>query len=256
MSVIAILRQLTPVSRCPALRETAWVQYAEARRSKTMCRYWVLMILVLSLLDGTVSAQNNQQEKLDPSDESQGIQVGAGSTTDGRRYHSDYFDFTYSLPDGFVEKTEQYRSRVRAFPGLHPDPNTFILLVADERVEGGADPTRSIMVTVDRLSRYTMGPRAKDYTKGALEKEYIHDLVTKAWTDAGDDLLQEGQEVNVSGKKFFRADYKVNGHPMRGYRTEMITFQKGFALLWAFFAQSKAEVDSMASSMQRSIITK
>jgi hypothetical protein len=36
----------------------------------------------------------------------------------------------------------------------------------------------------------------------------------------------------------------------------MIKFQKGFALLWAFFAQSKAEVDSMASSMQRSIITK
>jgi hypothetical protein len=34
----------------------------------------------------------------------------------------------------------------------------------------------------------------------------------------------------------------------------MITFQKGYALLWQFFAQSKAEVDSMASSMQRSII--
>jgi hypothetical protein len=219
-----------------------------------VCRYWVLMVLVLSLLDGAVSAQGNQQEKLDPSDGSQETQVAAGSTTDGRRYHSDYFDFTYSLPDGLVERTEQYRSHIRALPGPHPDPNTFILLVADERVEGGADPIGSIIVTVDRLSRYTMGPRAKDYTKGAMEKEYIHDLVTKVWTDAGDDLLQEGQEVNVSGKKFFRADYKVNSHPMSGYRTEMITFQKGFALLWTFFAQSKAEVDSMASSMQRSII--
>jgi hypothetical protein len=73
-----------------------------------VCRYWVLMVLVLSLLDGAVSAQSNQQEKLDPLDGSQGIQVTAGLTTDGRRYHSDYFGFTYSLPDGLVDRTEQY----------------------------------------------------------------------------------------------------------------------------------------------------
>jgi hypothetical protein len=99
-----------------------------------------------------------------------------------------------------------------------------------------------------------MGPRAKDYTNGAMKKDYMHDLVTKAWTDAGDDLLQEGQEMNVSGKKFFRADYKVNSHSGSGYRTVVVTFQKGFAVLWQFCAQSKAEVDSMAVSMQRSII--
>jgi hypothetical protein len=78
------------------------------------------MVLVLSLLDGAISAQSNQQEKLDHSDGSQGIEVGAGSTTDGRRYHSDYFDFTYSLPDGFVEGTEWARSKIRALPGSHP----------------------------------------------------------------------------------------------------------------------------------------
>jgi hypothetical protein len=218
-----------------------------------MCRYWVLMVLVLSLLDGAVSAQSNQQENLDHSDGTQGIQVGAGSTTDGRRYHSDYFDFTYSLPDRLVEGTEWCRSKVRALPGAHPDPNTFILLFADEPAEGGSDSIASILVTVDKLSGYALNPQPRDYTKGAMEKEYMHDVVTKAWTDYGDDLLQEGQELNVSGKKFFRADYKVNSHSRSGYRTVMITFQKGFALLWQFSAQSKAEVDSMASSMQRSI---
>jgi len=179
--------------------------------------------------------------------------VGAGSTTDGRRYHSDYFDFTYSLPDRLVEGTEWCRSKVRALPGAHPDPNTFILLFADEPAEGGSDSIASILVTVDKLSGYALNPQPRDYTKGAMEKEYMHDVVTKAWTDYGDDLLQEGQELNVSGKKFFRADYKVNSHSRSGYRTVMITFQKGFALLWQFSAQSKAEVDSMASSMQRSI---
>jgi hypothetical protein len=217
-----------------------------------MCRYWVLIVFVLSLLDGAVSAQSNQQEN-PTSDGGQEIKVGAGSMTDGRRYHSDYFDLTYSLPDGFEERTEEYRSRIRALPGHH-DPTTFLLLVADERVEDGADPIGSIVVTVDRLIRYTLGSRPKDYTKGAMEEEYIHDLVTKSWTDAGDHLIEEGQEVSVSGKKFFRADYKVNNHSRIGYRTVMITFQKGFALLWQFSAQSKAEVDSMVSSMQRSII--
>jgi hypothetical protein len=72
-----------------------------------------------------------------------------------------------------------------------------------------------------------------------MEREYIHDLVTKAWTDAGDDLLQEVQVENVSGWKFFRADYMVNSHPTSGFRAVMITFQKGFAILWQFYAQSK-----------------
>ena len=217
------------------------------RRSKTVCRYWVLIVLVLSLLDHAVSAQSNQQEKLDHSDASQGKQVAAGSTTDGNRYQSDYFDFTYSLPDGLVEGTEQYRSGIRALPGAHPNPDTFILLHADERANGSADPIGGITIMVDRLSRYP---------KGATEKDYIHHLVTKAMTDKGDELLQEGEEVIVSGKKFFRADYKVNSHPMSGYQTVMLTFQKGFALSWTFFAQSKTEVDSMTSSVQRTLNAK
>jgi len=36
--------------------------------------------------------------------------VESGSM-DGRSYHSDYFNFTYSLPEGFTEGTERYRHR-------------------------------------------------------------------------------------------------------------------------------------------------
>jgi len=211
-----------------------------------MCRYWVLMVLVLSLLDGAVSAQSNQQEKLDHSDGSQGIQVGAGCMTDGNRYHSDYFDFTYSLPDGFVEGTEQYKSVIRALPGAHPDPDRFVLLHAEKRSNESADPVGGITVTVDALSRYP---------KGITEKDYIH-RVTKAMANEDDDLLREGEQADVSGWNFFRADYKMNGHPISGYLTVMLTFRKDFVLLWQFSALSKEEVDSITGSMQRRLITK
>lgn len=199
-----------------------------------MRRYLVLMMVLLSLLDHANSAQ------------SQGKQAAAGSTTDGSRYHSDYFDFTYSLPDGFVEGTEQYRSLIRALPGAHPDPDTFVLLSAGKRSNEGADPVDAITVTVDALSRYP---------KGITEKDYIH-RTTKSMAFKGDALLQEGEQADVSGWSFFRADYKMNGHPNSGYLTVMLTFRKDFALSWQFFALSKEEVDSIAGSMQRMLITK
>jgi hypothetical protein len=210
-----------------------------------MCRCWFLIVLALSLLDVAVSAQTNQQEKLDPSDGSQGIQVAAGSTTDGRKYHSDYFEFTYSLPDGFVEGTEQYRSRIRALPHHPPDPDKFVLLHAEKRANETADPVGQITVTVDALSRYP---------KGITEKDFIQ-RATKAMTSKGDAVLREGEEANVSGWSFFRADYKINGHPIT-YLTVMLTFKKDFALLLQFSAPSQEEVDSLTDSMQRRLITK
>jgi hypothetical protein len=203
------------------------------------------MVLVLSLLDVAVPAQTNQREKPNPSDGNQGIRVAAGSTTDGRKYHSDYFEFTYSLPDGFVEGTKQYRSRIRALPHHHPDPDGFVLLHAEKRSNETADPVGQITVTVDALSRYP---------KGITEKDFIQ-RATKAMTSEGDALLQEGEEADVSGWSFFRADYKMNGHPIT-YLTVMLTFKKDFALLWQFSALSQEEVDSLTDSMQRRLITK
>jgi len=77
----------------------------------------------------------------------------------------------------------------------------------------------------------------------------------KSMAFAGDDVLQEGKQVEVSGWSFFQADYKIN-HPNSGYLTVMVAFRKNFALLWQFSAQSKEEVDSITSSTPRKLITK
>jgi hypothetical protein len=190
---------------------------------------------------------NQQNNKSTHSDISRGKSVDAGFTTGGKSYHSDYFDFTYSLPDGFVEGTEQYRQGVLKLPNVHPNADTFILFHCDKRPTPSADPTAGITVMADRLSRYP---------KGATEKDYLHHFVTQSLKDNGDDLLQEGEEIDVSGKQFFRADYKINGHPMSGYQTVILTFQRGFALSWTFIARSKADVDSMLTSMDRTIVAK
>lgn len=210
-----------------------------------MCRYWVLVALGLFLLDGAISAQSNEQEKLDHSDGGQEIQVGAGRT-DGSRYHSDYFDFTYHLPDGFFEGTEQYKSRIRALPHHPPDPDKFVLLHAEKRSNESENPVGGITVTVDALARYP---------KGTTEKDFIH-RATEGITGAGGALLREGEQADISGWNFFRADYKTNGNPISGYLTVMLTFRKDFAILWQFSSPSKEEVDSIADSMQRGLITR
>jgi hypothetical protein len=106
------------------------------------------------------------------------------------------------------------------------------------------DPVGEITVTVDPLSRYN----------GITEKDFMH-RTAKSMTLAGDDVLQEGKQVEVSGWNFFWADYRIN-HPNSGYLTVMVAFQKDFALLWQFSAHSTEEVDAITSSMPLKLITK
>jgi hypothetical protein len=213
-----------------------------------VCRNLILLFLLLSLFPHASSAQSNQDGRFDHVDDGQGNQVTAGSVADGNRYHSDYFDFTYSLPDGFVDETEQFKSRIQALPGPgpHPDPGSFVLLHAEKRPNESAAPVGEITLTVDALSRYP---------KGITEKDFVHRTV-KAMADAGDAVLQEGEHLDVSGTNFFRADYKTNGNPISGYLTVMVTFRKDFALLWQFSAHSTKEVDAIISSMPRKLIAK
>jgi hypothetical protein len=209
--------------------------------------YHLATAFVLSAFVVALASQGNQPNMPANSGVSRGSTVNAGSTTGGKSYHSDYFDFTYSLPDGFVDGTEKYRERVLMLPGVHPNPDTFILFHGDERPAPSADPTAGVTVMADRLSQYP---------KGATEKDYLHHFVTRTVKDNGGDLIREGEEIDVSGQKFFRADYKVNGHPMSGYQTVMLTFQRGFALSWTFIAPTKAGIDAVVSSMEHTLVTK
>jgi len=210
-------------------------------------RFGVLVVLVLSVLD-PLSARINQQSAGHSDDR----QVAAGRMTKGTCYHSNHFNFTYRLPHRFIDRTEHLKNQFRALRNYHADTSTFILLYAAERSKENADPKDWILIQIDALSRYKFGPMAKNYT-GGTEKDYLHDQITKAYTSAGEDLLQEGTEVSVSGKNFFRAEY-IQHTPTSGYRTVMLTFRNGYALSWTFFAQSKAKADLMASSIQHLVI--
>jgi len=210
-------------------------------KSKTACRNLVLLFLLLSLLDHTSSEQSNQDGSFDHVNDTH---WNAGFMTDGNRYHSDYFDFTYSLPDDFVDETEQFKSRIRALSAGH-GRDWPVLLHAVKRPNESADSVSEITVTVDPLGRYT---------GGITEKDFMH-RTAQSMAYAGDDVLQEGKQVEVSGWTFFRADYKIN-HPNSGYLTVMVTFRKDCALLFQVGAHSKKEVDSITRLMPRKLITK
>jgi hypothetical protein len=114
------------------------------------------------------------------------------------------------LPDGFVAGTEQYRQGIETISGVHASADTFILLHAEQRLAPDADVNAALTVMADRLSRYP---------NRATEKDYLLYLVTHSLKGQGD-VLREGTEMDVSGHRFFRADYKINGH---GYQTVMLT---------------------------------
>lgn len=187
-----------------------------------------------------------QQDKTAHSEMSWKPRVESGSM-DGRSYHSDYFNFTYSLPDGFTEGTERYRQGILKQTGIPQSNDTFILFHADRQLTPSGEPTGGITIMADRMA---------GYPKGATEKDYLHHMVTQAMEKKGDNLLDEGNEVDVSGRKFFRADYRTNGHPLSGYQTVMLTFQKGFALSWSFSAPSKADVELVISSMKQTLLAR
>jgi hypothetical protein len=205
--------------------------------------YRLAVLVVLFAKVVALSQEGRQQNTTVQSGTSQRDTVDAGSTTDGNNYHSNYFNFTYHLPDGFVTGTEQYRQGIEELSGVHGSTDTFILLHAEQRLAPDAGVNAAITIMADRLSRYP---------KGATEKDYLRHLVTQSLKGQGD-ALREGTEIYVSGHGFFRADYKVNGH---GYQTVMLTFQRGFALSWTFMAASKPDLDGIVDSMVHTTVAK
>jgi len=220
------------------------LEYAEDPSGGGGVRSYRLAALVVLFAYGiALSHEGRQQNTTGQSGTSQRNTVDAGATTTGNNYHSDYFNFTYHLPDGFVAGTEQYRQSIEKLSGVHSSADTFILLHAEQQLAPDAGVNGALTIMADRLSRYP---------KGATEKDYLRHLVTQSLKGQGD-VLREGTEMTVSGQRFFRADYKVNGH---GYQTVMLTFQRGFALSWTFMAASKADLEGIVESMEHTMVAK
>jgi len=209
-----------------------------------MCRKSVLAFLLLSSIDAS-SGQSTQSGRLDEA-ASPWKQIAAVRMTRGGCYRSDYFNFTYCLPDHFVNRTEDFKNEYRALrQKYHADLSTSpILLHAQMPPEESAESGVEITITADTLSRYD----------GITQRGFMQ-RTAKSMTVAGDDVLEQGKEVEISGWTFLRADYKISQPKIR-YLTVMVAFRKDFALLWQISAHSKKEVDSIAGVMQRKLITR
>lgn len=189
------------------------------------CRFVVLIFLICPI----ALAQDNDGVATEPSI----VEPDTGGISHGI-YTNDFFGFSYPLPDGWYANTE-LRETARLPEG------SLLLLVADQHT--GRLLRNRLLVIADDESRYLRYHRAPNVS------DYVAKMVHAQIDKEGKALAQNAVAVEMSGKHFFRADYKEPSDIAILYKAFVCMDTKGYFLSWTFVADSQERLDLLVNSL-------
>jgi hypothetical protein len=144
----------------------------------------------------------------------------------GSEYTSDYFGFSYDLPEGLAAQDDFMQGRTDS------SKQAFVLLAAFGPAQGGR---KGVVIMADKAFG-----EAKD--AAAYLAKVTHD-----YAQGGDfEVLQDAREYMFGGRKFYRADYKKDAT----YQTAVFTVDKGYALGFNFAAPSSEDMELLVDSLR------
>jgi TonB family protein len=190
---------------------------------------WCRSVLLIFLICPIALAQDNDRAASQP-----GIaKPDTGSISHGI-YTNDFFGFSYPLPDGWYENIELRET-------AHLPEGSLLLFVADQHT-GRLLRNRLLVIADDesRYLRYHPAPNVRDYVA-----KMVHTQIDKE----GKRLAQGAVAVEMSGKYFFRADYKESSDIATLYKAFVCMDAKGYFLSWTFVADSQERLDLLVNSL-------
>jgi len=177
------------------------------------------------------------------------------STISGLRYHNNFFGFSYDIPQGFsAEDTDLTKKRDKGEtvrtepPGAPLTAQTVTVLgqvmLLNATPTGTANRARLAIPYVSIAAGLSVGSQ--------LSVESIRqdlEVGESARQAHGIHLLSGPVEVTISGRPFFRTDFKEGSDGAPIWKTFFRTIQGG-ELRVNFCASSKAELDQLVSTVE------
>jgi hypothetical protein len=149
----------------------------------------------------------------------------------GNVYSSDYFGFSYTIPEGMAIDPDIAEGQKDASGRA-----VVLLALVGESEEEDADPTSALIILADRAS---------DYDKLADGGDYLSKVANGIAQRQGFEVLQPGSELILAGRKFFRADYK-KGNILQ---SAVFTLVRGYAVGFNVAAPSETERNRLIESL-------
>lgn len=177
-------------------------------------------------------------------------------TISGHRYHNDFFGFSYDIPQGFsAEDTDVTKRRdkgetVRAEPPGAPLTAQTVkvlgpVMLLNATPNGTANRARlaipyvSIAVGLSVASQLSVESIRQTLEAGESGRQ-----------EHGIHLLSGPVEVTISGRPFFRTDFKESSDGASIWKTFFRTSIHGGELDVDFCASSKAELDQLLATVE------
>ena len=190
---------------------------------------WCRSVVLIFLICPIALAQDNDGVATQPTV----VKPDTGGISRGI-YTNDFFAFSYPLPDGWYANTELRET-------AHLPEGSLLLLVADQHT--GRLVRNRLLVIADDESRYLRhhpAPNVRDYVV-----KMVHAQIDKE----GKTLAPDAVAVEMSGKQFFRADYKEPSDIAILYKAFVCTDIKGYFLSWTFVGDSQERLDLLVNSL-------
>jgi hypothetical protein len=158
----------------------------------------------------------------------------AGEVREGV-YRNPAFRFTYKLPFGWVERTDQMRQDSAA-------PQSLLLLSAFERPpEAAGDAVNSaVLIAGESVSSYPGLKTAADYF-GPL---------TEVATSQGFKVANEPYEVELGARRLVRSDFSKELGKLTMHQASLVTRERGYLLSFTFIGNSEDEVEQLIAGLQ------
>jgi hypothetical protein len=139
-------------------------------------------------------------------------------------YTSDFFHFTYKLPEAF-EVDEAFLA------DLQDQSNTTFVLLAAQGPLSGEDRRDMVVIMADR----------EDVTAESYVEKISRDYAQKQAFE----ILKPPYPVTISGKPFYRADFRKEGT----YQSAVFTVLKGYAVGFNIAAPNEEAMNALIESL-------
>ncbi|PYX86774.1 MAG: hypothetical protein DMG68_14295 [Acidobacteria bacterium] len=157
-----------------------------------------------------------------------------GSLQNGA-YRNSYFGFSYKLPYGWVDRTEQMRLD-------SGDPSkSLLLLSAFERPPQaeGDNVNSAVLIAAETVSSYPGLKNAVDYF-GPL---------TEVTTSKGFKVVNEPYAVQVGTKQLVRSDFSREAGKVTMYQASLAMLERGFIVSFTFLGGTEDEIDGLIEGL-------
>jgi hypothetical protein len=151
------------------------------------------------------------------------------------RYKNSYFQFSYQLPFGWVDRTSDMREDTET------DKSKVLLAIFERPPAASGDTINSaVIIAAESVDSYPGLKSADDYF-GPL---------TELTESKGFKVVNQPYEFPVDGKPIVRRDFTKERGTLQMLQASMVTIERGYVLSFTFVGGSQDEITELVEKLR------